>query len=86
MSKPQQARRRHADLRLVRVSSKGRIVVPKEIREKLGIKPWRRVLLRVVDQHAEIVLLSQGPVKALRGMLKSESSLAAELLEERKMG
>ncbi|HOV88162.1 MAG TPA: AbrB/MazE/SpoVT family DNA-binding domain-containing protein [Syntrophobacteraceae bacterium] len=71
-------------MRVVKVSSRGQIVVPKEIREKLGIKPGTRVLFQVVEQHAEIVPLPQKPVKALRGMLKSESSLAAELLEERR--
>jgi hypothetical protein len=39
--------------------------------------------LRVVDQHAEIVPIPDEPVKALRGMLKSDTSLATELLEER---
>jgi len=68
---------------VVKTSSKGQIVIPKEIREKLGINPGRKLLLRVVDQHAEIVPLPEEPVKALRGMLKSGTSLAAELLEER---
>jgi len=69
---------------IVKTSSKGQIVIPKEIREKLGINPGRKLLLRVVDQHAEIVPLPEEPVKALRGTLKSDTSLAAELLEERK--
>jgi AbrB family looped-hinge helix DNA binding protein len=69
---------------VVKTSSKGQIVIPKEIRDKLGINPGRRVMLRLVGEHAEIIPLPEEPVKALRGMLKSEKSLAAELLEERK--
>ena len=40
--------------------------------------------MRVVDQHAEIVPMPEQPVKALRGMLRADTSLAAKLLEERK--
>jgi AbrB family looped-hinge helix DNA binding protein len=69
---------------IVRTSSKGQIVIPKQIREKLGIVPGKRVLFRLVGNHAEIVPLSDDPVKAMRGMLKSDTSLADELLEERR--
>lgn len=69
---------------VVKASSKGQIVIPKEIREKLGIGAGRKLLLRLVENHMEIIPLPDEPVKALRGMLKAETSLAAELLEERK--
>jgi AbrB family looped-hinge helix DNA binding protein len=69
---------------IVKMSSKGQIVIPKQIREKLGIGPGKRVLFRLVGNHAEIVPLSDEPVKAMRGMLKSGMSLADELLKERK--
>jgi AbrB family looped-hinge helix DNA binding protein len=69
---------------VVRTSSKGQIVIPKEFREKLGIGAGRKLLLRLVENHVEIVPLPEEPVKALRGMLKTGTSLAAELLEERR--
>lgn len=69
---------------VVKASSKGQIVIPKEFREKLGIGAGRKLLLRLVENHMEIVPLPDEPVKALRGMLKAEASLAAELLEERR--
>ena len=69
---------------IVKTSSKGQIVIPKQIREKLGIGPGKKVLFRLVGNHAEIVPLSDEPVKAMRGMLKSGMSLADELLKERK--
>ncbi len=69
---------------IVRTSSKGQIVIPKQIREKLGIVPGKRVLFRLVGDHAEIIPLTDEPVKAMRGMLRSDTSLAEELLKERR--
>ncbi len=69
---------------IVRTSSKGQIVIPKQIREKLGIVLGKRVLFRLVGDQAEIVPLSDEPIKAMRGMLKSGTSLAEELLKERR--
>ncbi|MBW1774176.1 MAG: AbrB/MazE/SpoVT family DNA-binding domain-containing protein [Deltaproteobacteria bacterium] len=69
---------------IVKTSAKGQIVIPKEVREKLGITPGKKVLFRVVDKHAEITPLPDDPIKAMRGILKGGPSLAKELLAERK--
>ena len=69
---------------IVKTSTKGQIVIPKEIREKLGFTPGQKVLLRVVNKHAEITPLPADAIKAMRGILKGGTSLAKELLAERK--
>ena len=69
---------------IVKTSSKGQIVIPKKVRDSLGITPGSKVLFRVVDNHAEITLLPDDPIRSLRGILKGGRSLAGELLEERK--
>ena len=69
---------------IVKTSSKGQIVIPKQVRDKLGITPGKKVLFQVVDNHAEITLLPDDPIKAMRGILKGGPSLADELLAERK--
>ncbi len=69
---------------IVKTSTKGQIVIPKEIREKLGITPGKKVLLRIVDKHAEITPLPEDSIKAMRGILKGGRSLAKELMAERK--
>jgi AbrB family looped-hinge helix DNA binding protein len=69
---------------VVKTSAKGQIVIPKAIREKLGITPGKKMLLRVVNEHAEITPLPDDPIKEMRGILKGGKSLAKELLSERK--
>ncbi|MGC8494758.1 MAG: AbrB/MazE/SpoVT family DNA-binding domain-containing protein [Syntrophobacteraceae bacterium] len=69
---------------VVKASSKGQIVIPKELREKLGIGAGRKLLLRLVEDHMEIIPLPEEPVKTLRGTLKGETSLAEDLLEQRR--
>ena len=69
---------------IVKTSSKGQVVIPKEIRKKLGITPGKRLLFRVVEEHAEITPLPDDPITAMRGVLKGRKSLAKELLAERK--
>ena len=69
---------------VVKTSSKGQIVIPKAIRKRLGITPGKRLLFRVVEDHAEITPLPDDPITALRGTLKGGKSLTKALLAERK--
>jgi len=69
---------------IVKTSSKGQIVIPKDIREKLGITPGKRLLFRVIENHAEITPLPDDPIKEMRGILKGGKSMAKALLRERK--
>jgi AbrB family looped-hinge helix DNA binding protein len=69
---------------IVTVSSKGQLVIPKEIREALGIKPRQKVLLKLVKDHAEIEPLPDDPIEYLCGIFKDHPvSLTAELLKDR---
>jgi AbrB family looped-hinge helix DNA binding protein len=66
-----------------RVSTKGWIVIPKDLREKYGLKTGTQV--QVVDYGGVLALipLPHDPVEALHGMLEHGPSLTADLLEER---
>jgi len=66
------------------VSSKGQLVIPKEIRDILGIKPKQKVILKVVKDHAVIEPLPDDPVEYFCGIFKEGTSLTRTLLKERK--
>ncbi len=68
----------------VTVSSKGQIVVPKKIRDALGIRPKQKVFLKIVQNHAEIIPLPENPAQAFCGIFKEGSSLTKTLLKTRK--
>ena len=68
----------------VRTSSKGQVVIPIEIRQKLGIKPGQMVNLTLEGDKAVITAMPEDPIKALRGSLKGKPSLTKALLKERK--
>lgn len=68
----------------VRTSSKGQVVIPVEIRAKLGIKPGQMVNMTLEGEKAVITPLPKDPIKALRGSLKGKPSLTKALLKERK--
>lgn len=69
---------------IVRASTKGQIVIPAEIRRRMGIKGGTYV--EVTQRGDEIVLrgLGQDLIKSARGMFAHLGPLASELLEERR--
>jgi len=65
------------------VSSKGWIVIPKEIRDRFGIKPGDKV--QVIDYGGiYIVPALKDPAKQMRGMFKNGPSLTEALLQDRR--
>lgn len=72
-------------MRRVNVLNKGQIVIPAEIRQRLGIKPGTAVELREAEDHFEVYPLPADPIAAFRGSLKAVSSLVDQLIEEHAM-
>ena len=70
---------------VVKTYPKGQVIIPKEIRERLGIKPGKALSLELVDDHIEIRPLPDDPIEFLTGMFADQpESMASELLEERR--
>jgi AbrB family looped-hinge helix DNA binding protein len=68
----------------LKISQKGWVVIPVELRRKYNLKPGDEV--HVVDYGGVLSLIptSEDPLEVAAGMLKGETSLTEALLEERK--
>jgi AbrB family looped-hinge helix DNA binding protein len=70
-------------MRSAKVSSKGAVVIPAELRAKLGIKPGSKVYFLEVNGALQIVPVPKDPIKALRGSLKGGKPLTESLKDGR---
>lgn len=66
---------------IVRVSQKGQFVIPKEIRDKLGIKLNGMVYLTLEKGYAKI-MPAQDLINELCGSLKGGESMTEALIKE----
>lgn len=69
---------------IVTTSSKGQIVIPAAIRNKLGIKPGQKVKVTLVEDKAVLTALPEDPIQALRGIVKGKPSMTEALLKDRR--
>ena len=70
-------------MHIAKISSKGWAVIPKQLREKHGIKEGTYVQIAEFGDVLVLVPLPEDPVEALEGMLADGPSLTADLLAER---
>lgn len=66
-----------------KVSAKGWVVIPKDLREKYGLKKGTQVQVIDSGEILALVPLPDDPVEALHGMLEGGPSLTRDLLVER---
>ncbi|MFC2159510.1 AbrB/MazE/SpoVT family DNA-binding domain-containing protein [Actinomycetota bacterium] len=66
------------------LSEKGWVVIPGSIRKRYGLKKGDQVNIIDYGNIISIVPLSFDPIKESAGMLKGDSSLIQDLLEQRK--
>jgi AbrB family looped-hinge helix DNA binding protein len=57
------------------VSSKGQVVIPAEVREKLGIEAGTRISVRIEKDHLILEPINEDYIRRLRGSLKGPDSL-----------
>ena len=68
---------------IAKVSSKGQVVIPKEIREKMGIKSGAFLEFRQIDDKRLEVTVIKDLIKELEGIYKG-SGMLKELEREHK--
>jgi len=71
-------------MNIVSTSSRGQVVIPKDIRNELRIGPGKKLLIKIEGDHAIILPLPDDPVEHFCGYFKDRSSLTKALLDERK--
>ena len=64
----------------VRISTKGQVVIPKEVREKLGLKPGDRVKIEAVEGRRAIIQSAVEPPEEI--FVKAGDRLVDETLRE----
>ena len=68
---------------VVTASSRGQIVIPKDIRKRLNISPGKKLLIKAEKDQAIIMPLPDDPVEYFCGFFKDKSSLTRALIKER---
>ncbi len=69
---------------IVTTSMKGQVVIPKKEREKLGLRPGSRLMVKATGDHIELYPLPEDPVEYFCGIFAEGPSLSEALLKERK--
>jgi len=57
------------------MSSKGQVVIPAELREKLGIDAGTRMAVRIEDDHLVLEPINAAYIRSLRGSLQGPVSM-----------
>jgi len=68
----------------VTASSRGQIVIPKDIRTALQIVPGKKLSIKAEEGRILITPLPDDPVKSFCGIFEDESSLTKALMEQKK--
>ena len=66
------------------VSEKGWVVIPKEIRERLGLKKGSKVAIVEYGEKISIMPLPKDPITAGRGMFRAGPSLTEAHMREKR--
>lgn len=69
---------------IVTTSSRGQIVIPKDVRKQLKISPGKKLLVRTEGDRVILFPLPDDPVDHFCGIFEKGTSLTKSLLAERR--
>ncbi|TLY18939.1 MAG: AbrB/MazE/SpoVT family DNA-binding domain-containing protein [Nitrospirae bacterium] len=67
---------------IIQISTKGQVLIPRQLRRKFGFKPGEKVQLTEEDGRLVITAVPPDPIAAATGFLKGRFSLTADLRRE----
>ena len=67
---------------IIQISTKGQVLIPRQLRRKFGFKPGEKVQLTEEDGRLVITAVPPDPIAAATGFLKGRLSLTADLRRE----
>jgi len=71
-------------MQIVKISSKGQLVIPSQMREEYGLKPGSFVYVNDTGSAISLTPAPANLIKAACGFLKGKDDLAKELIKERR--
>lgn len=72
-------------IKLSKVTSGGRITIPKELRKKYDLTPRRKVKFEIIEDGVKIIpMVTTKEIKAHIGFLGTKGKLLKKLMDERK--
>jgi len=71
-------------MKTAKVSNKGQIVIPSDLRKKYGIESNSTIKITEIDGYIAIIPIPRDPIKAARGMLRGDMTAAQHMSEIRK--
>ena len=73
-----------SDMKKMRLTDKGRVVIPSEMRTKLGIKTGTRILVELDERAGRIIMrpITRDFVHSLRGRFRGKGLLKALMAEK----
>lgn len=66
----------------VKVSSKGQVVIPAELRRKVGLEPGQQVAVYLDGEDVVVHPVPENVIESLSGRFEGGPSLTAELVKE----
>ena len=66
---------------VVTLSSKYQIVIPRDVREKMDLKPGQKIV--VIEKDGVVHLIPQKPIKEMRGFVKGTDTREIRNEEDR---
>ncbi len=68
---------------IVTTLGKGQVVIPKSIRDRLGLSPGRKLAVQVHNEEIVLRPLPRHPIEALCGILRATGPSTKDLLKMR---